>query len=267
MGNFNLKLSFGVQSVAAGQKSSSLNALPQLTANSTLGKFSITAVVSKAMGVAVGENIMFLNNISNIEAAIQAKDPAIVEYAKENNIDLDSAEGVQEVVSALTQWFIAKGVAQFDSKGQAVMTTVRMTVDEKKAIFEKEKMNIVASNRDALVAKFGDLTDEELADKLSYEIIEAPEVQACFGSKTATTGSAQGVGLPLGFTDTAIWGALKSDIKEEERTKVNRVFDVKLDDATTIEFNNGYENVSLMIYPIEFAEDKDPIRRDVKTAE
>ena len=43
------KLNFGVQAVQAGQKSSTVNAEPQLIANSTPGKFVVTAPVSKAL--------------------------------------------------------------------------------------------------------------------------------------------------------------------------------------------------------------------------
>ena len=57
------KMNFGFTAVQAGQKSSTVNAEPRLIANSTPGKFMITSPVSKALGVAVGENIQFLNNI------------------------------------------------------------------------------------------------------------------------------------------------------------------------------------------------------------
>ena len=75
------KLSFGVTAVQAGQKSSTVNATPQLIANSTAGKFVITSAVSKALNIAVGENVMFLNNIAGVEMAIQNRVDAVVEYA------------------------------------------------------------------------------------------------------------------------------------------------------------------------------------------
>ena len=110
------------------------------------------------------------------------------------------------------------------------------------------------------------MSDEELAEKLTVDMVEAPKFHACSGSKTATTASATGVGCQLNFTDTAIWGALKADLGDAA-TKKNRVYSVKLDEAEEVEFNNGKENVKVTIFPIEFVEDNDPIVREKKSAE
>ena len=67
--NLGNKVSFGFSAVVAGQKTSGNNE-PQLIVNSTKGKFTVTSPVTRAMGVAVGEYIQFVNNISQIEAAI-----------------------------------------------------------------------------------------------------------------------------------------------------------------------------------------------------
>ena len=83
------------------------------------------------------------------------------------------------------------------------------------------------------------------------------------GSKTATTGSATGVGCQLNFTDTAIWNALKNDLKDD-MDKKNRNFNVVLDDAFEAEINNGQKVVKITAYPIEFVDDTEPIRRGEK---
>ena len=114
------KISFGVQAVQAGQKSSTVNAAPQLIANSTSGKFVITSPVSKALNVAVGENVMFLNNIQGVEAAIQARVEDVVNYAAEKGIDINTREGEEQLLAVFTQWYIAKGVKQYDSKGNPI---------------------------------------------------------------------------------------------------------------------------------------------------
>lgn len=256
------KIQFGVQAIVAGQKSNTVNADPQLIANSTSGKFVITAPVSKALNIAVGENVMFLNNIQGVEAAVQARTEDILAYAAENDFDLDTREGADACVKSLTQWFIAKGVKMYDSKGNPVMASERFTADDKAKYLEANKMDIVAANRDALVEQFGEMTDEELAEKLTVEMVESPKYHAASGSKTATTSNVTGVGCQLSFTDTAIWGALKADI--EEPTKKNRIFDVVLEDVQKIEYNNGKEVVMIDIYPIEFVEDTDPIVREKK---
>lgn len=257
------KISFGVQAVQAGQKSSTVNAAPQLIANSTSGKFVITSPVSKALNVAVGENVMFLNNIQGVEAAIQARVEDIVNYAAENGIDINTREGEEQLLAAFTQWFIAKGVKQYDSKGNPIMASERYTKYEKAQYLDENRMNIVADKRDALVAQFGEMSDEELAEKLTIDMVEAPKFHACSGSKTATTASATGVGCQLNFTDTAIWGALKADLGDLA-TKKNRIYNVLLDEVQKVAFNNGKENVTIDIYPIEFVEDTDPIVRATK---
>jgi hypothetical protein len=260
------KLSFGVTAVQAGQKSSTVNAAPQLIANSTQGKFVVTSPVSKALNIAVGENIMFLNNIAGVEMAIQNRVADVVTYAEENGIDLTTREGEDAVLAALTQWFIAKGVPQYTSKGTPVYATERFTKEDKAKYLAEHAAEIVAANRDALVERFGSLSDEELAAQLTIDMVESPKYHACSGSKTATTASATGVGCQLNFTDSAIWGALKADLGEEA-TKKNRIFDVLLADAQEVEYNNGKENVTITILPIEFVKDEDPIIRGKKDAE
>ena len=257
------KISFGVQAVQAGQKSSTVNAAPQLIANSTSGKFVITSPVSKALNIAVGENVMFLNNIAGVEAAIQQRVDDVVNYATENGIDINTREGEEQLLAAFTQWYIAKGVKQYDSKGNPVMASERYTKEDKAKYLAEHAMEIVDANRDALVAEFGEMSDEELAEKLTVDMVEAPKFHACSGSKTATTASATGVGCQLNFTDTAIWGALKADLGDLA-TKKNRVYNVLLDEVQKVDFNNGKENVTIDIYPIEFVEDTDPIVRATK---
>ena len=198
------KISFGVQAVQAGQKSSTVNAAPQLIANSTSGKFVITSPVSKALNIAVGENVMFLNNIAGVEAAIQQRVDDVVNYATENGIDINTREGEEQLLAVFTQWYIAKGVKQYDSKGNPVMASERYTQADKAKYLAEHAMEIVDANRDALVAEFGEMSDEELAEKLTVDMVEAPKFHACSGSKTATTASATGVGCQLNFTDTAI---------------------------------------------------------------
>ena len=260
------KISFGVQAVQAGQKSSTVNAAPQLIANSTIGKFVITSPVSKALNIAVGENVMFLNNIAGVEAAIQQRVDDVVNYATENGIDINTREGEEQLLATFTQWYIAKGVKQYDSKGNPVMASERYTKEDKAKYLAEHAMEIVDANRDALIAEFGEMSDEALADRLTVDMVEAPKFHACSGSKTATTASATGVGCQLNFTDTAIWGALKADLGDAA-TKKNRVYSVKLDESEEVEFNNGKENVKVTIFPIEFLEDNDPIVREKKSAE
>ena len=90
--DFGKKVSFGFNAVVAGQKTSGNNE-PQLIANSTKGKFTVTSPVTRAMGVAVGEYIQFVNNIDQIERAIQDGNDDIKAIAEELGVDLTTREG------------------------------------------------------------------------------------------------------------------------------------------------------------------------------
>lgn len=260
------KLQFGINAVAAGQKTTTLNALPQLIVNSTLGKFQITSPVSKAMGIAVGDNVMFLNNIAGVEQAIQARTPEVVAYAEENGIDLSTREGEDAVLAACTQWFIAKGVKKYTKVGEPVMASERLTKEDKEKYLDSHRAEIVEANHDALVEQFGEMSDEELGAQLTIDMIEYPKYHAAEGSKTSTTGNATGIGCQLNFTDSAIWNALKADLGDAKEKK-NRIFNVLLDDVAETTFNDGCKDVKVLIYPIEFEEDKDPIVRAKKVEE
>ena len=262
MMNFGKKVSFGFSAVVAGQKTSGNNE-PQLIANSTKGKFTITAPVSRAMGIAVGEYIQFVNNIAELEAAIVAGNDDIKAVAAELGVDLSTREGQIAVVEACTQWGIVKGSALVDKLGKPIMVSARLTEDEKKAYIKEHAADFLADEetRNTLIERVGnpEASDEELIAAIALDEVEYPKVPGFNGSKTASTSNATGVGLQLGFTDSNVWGELKKDLGDDA-IKKNRIYKVLLDEAvkTTVD---GKETV---IYPIEFQEDADPIVREKK---
>lgn len=256
-------IKFGGFSVMnAGQKSSTINALPQLIANSTQGKFMITSVVSKALNIAVGENVMFINNAQTIEQLIQNKADDVVAYANENGIDINTVEGQRQLLEDLTVYAIAKGLKKYDDKGNPIMASVRYTKEDKEKFIAEHGKEILDANRDALIERNGgvDADDDTLISLITADDVESPKYHDAEGSKTATTGTATGVGCPLNFTDTAIWNKLKADLGEN-KTKKNRVFNVLLDTPIQCE----YRGESYVAYPIEFVEDNDPIVRGEKS--
>ena len=254
--NLGNKVSFGFSAVVAGQKTSGNNE-PQLIVNSTKGKFTVTSPVTRAMGIAVGEYIQFVNNISQIEAAINEGGDDIKAIAEQLGVDYTTREGALAIIDACTQWAIVKGQAMLDKVGNPIMVSARLTEEEKRAFINKNAAAILAENRDALIERNGgqDADDETLLGLIELDEVEYPKVPGFTGSKTASTSNATGVGLQLGFTDSNVWSALKKDLGEDA-TKKNRIYKVLLDDAvkTTVD---GKETV---IYPIEFQEDTDPIR-------
>lgn len=250
--------------VVAGQKSATVNAEPQLIANSTTGKFSITSAVSKALGIAVGENVMFMNNLSEVENAIQARHEAVVTFAEDNGLDLATPEGVKAIIAEFGVWFVAKGYAKVDDKGNPIMASLRYTKEDKEKFIKENMAELVENNREALIERNGgqDADVETLGALITVDDIESPKIQDCEGSRTATTGNATGVGCPLNFTDTATWNILKKDLAE--KNKVNRTFNVLLDQGMPVNVKNGNKVESFVAYPIEFAKDEAPIVRGEK---
>lgn len=263
-----LGIKFNVNAVMAGQKSSLVNATPQLIAKSTPGQFTITSPVSKALGIAVGENVMFLNNIAGIEQAIQARPDELVNYANEHGWDIDTPEGADALVKDLTTWYIAKGVLMYKKNGEPILGTVRVTKEEKAAKIAQDGLKMIQEMSEEDKAAFAaakgleGADDETLAGAITPDDVPSPTYHAASGSKTAATAQATGIGLQLNFTDTAIWDTLKADV--EDKKSINRVFDVKLDEAEEAKYNNGMEEVTITIYPLAFVEDKTPMTRGSK---
>lgn len=254
--NLGNKVSFGFSAVVAGQKTSGNNE-PQLIVNSTKGKFTVTSPVTRAMGIAVGEYIQFVNNIAQIEAAINEGGDDIKAIAEQLDVDYTTREGALAIIDACTQWAIVKGQAMLDKVGNPIMVSARLTEEEKRAFITKNAQAILAENREALIERNGgqDADDETLLGLIELDEVEYPKVPGFTGSKTASTSNATGVGLQLGFTDSNVWGALKKDLGDDA-TKKNRIYKVLLDDAV----KTVVDGKELMIYPIEYQEDTDPIR-------
>lgn len=259
-----IKFNVSINAVQAGQKSSTVNAEPRLIANSTPGKFQVTTAVSRALGISVGETIEFFNNIAGLENLANTPTQDVITFCEENGIDINSAEGKRQFVALCAQWYIAKGHQEFNANGTPIMTTIRCTKEDK---LEAIKMNGAEMIQDEdframLIERVGDenASDEDLIAAITVDDIESPKTESFTGSKTATTGTATGVGCPLNFTDTSIWNAMKSDLGEN-KDKKNRVFNVMLDKPEIVIVDNGYEKVEVTTYPLEFVEDTDPIVR------
>lgn len=261
------KCAFGFSAVATGQKSATVNATPQLVVTSSLGKFTLTAPASKALGIAVGENVMFVNNIANVKNAIQLQTADVVEIAEKLGVDLNTIEGQNAVLKECTMWGIAKGIAEYNSKGEPAKIAIRLTEADKQRIIDEKGAEIVANHRAELDEKYGfaDLSDEEVVARLTPDMITSPKVQSYTGSKTGTVGNGTGVGLTLNFACAAIWDHLKADLGEDATKKV-RIFDVLTEEATVTKMSNGYEMVDVMFMPLAFNEDRDPIVRTSKEA-
>ena len=262
MKTINGKLSFGVKAVVSGQKTSVVNADPILIANSTAGKFTITPPVSKILGVASGDYVQFFNNISSIEAAIADRNEDLVTWCADNGLDIESYEGQKAIVKEFGAWYVAKGVELFDAKGAPKMVSERVSKESKLEYLKENAAAIVEANRDALLERLGveDATDEELIASLTIEDVASPLVPEFSGSKASNVSGMVGVGVQVTFTDSSIWNTLKEDLGDD-KTNINRVFDVLLEEPEMLEFHNGKETIEVRALPFAFKEDAEPAKK------
>lgn len=263
-----LGIKFGISAVQSGQKGNA-NIAPRLYANSSNGQFKVTGLVTKALGVKVGDNIMFLNNIDAVERAISDRNPEIVKYANENNIDLDDRSQVVELVNSLTQWYIAAGVVLRKPSGEPMQAAIRVTKEDKQKWIDEHGSEYFAEMSDEdkfafVQAKGVDVNIDDidaLVGLLTPDDIESPKTDAMSGSKTASTSTATGVGVQVNFTDSNIWNQLKADLGDS-KDKLVRIFDVDVENPEDAVFNDGSKDLTIKAYPITYVEDKEPLRRN-----
>lgn len=249
-------LSFGFSAIAAGQKSSVINADPQLVAASTSGKFSITPAVSAKMGLQPGDYIQFADNLTEIDAAIRNRQPELVAIAEENGIDLNTPEGVDAMIKEFRVFGIFKGVALLNADGTPKMCNARTSKEAKLAFIEE--------NREAMLQACAENGVENPTEEQLLSMVESDKEPAYSGSKLATTSNMTGIGLGLNFTDSNVWNVLKADLDPETRTSTKRVYDVDVKNTQKIPYFNGKENVEVELFLLTKKGDEAVIERQKK---
>ena len=262
-------LDFGFSVVNAGQRQSG-NLEPQLIAVSTTGGFRITGPATRLLGVAAGENIMFVNNVDVVEQAINdtthPMHSTIVAFCEQNGLELGTPAANKAIHAEFDTWVIAKAIQEFDTKGNPKVAKERLT--------KRDKITYVTNNFEESLAKVMNSEDEgadEVKERLEgatreeqieilAELIQGREVDSYKGSKTANAAGQTGTGLTLNFTDNNVWNQLKADIDVADRQKVNRVFDLLVDNIINITISNGYEDVTIPAIPLGEYSDVAPSR-------
>lgn len=255
-------MSFGFSAVNAGQRVVTVE--PQVLAVSTEGNFRITPPVSKALGVGHGDYVMFLNNVDAIDAAIAAKTPEVVAFCEEQGLELGSPEAAIALHKEFDMWAVAKGIVEYDTKGNAKTTTERLT--------KNDKLKFVSQNFNDMLAAAMEQANDEVKDALSRDGVSKEEqidILSAFvtprelpkfkGARTANPAGLTGSGVSLNFTDTNVWKQLKADMGDDA-TKFNRVFDVDLEELQDIEISNGYTTVTVKALVLGDYTDKEPAR-------
>lgn len=241
----NAKLSFGLGAVNVAKRNAVSE--PELVVNPTLGGFRITPAVSRALGLTNGGYIMFVSNIDAIEQAIANKDENLVAFCAEENIDMNTPEGVKAIHEAFDEWGIAKGIQMFDKNGNAVKTKERMS--------KTDKVEYVTNNFDDVLKAAVENGEPEFAASLQVEGITKEEqieilanavnpeqVNKYYGSKCSNSSNLSGTGVSLTFSDSAVWGALKEDLGEEAK-KMSRTFEVDIKELREVPYFNGHKEV------------------------
>ena len=255
-------MSFGFGVVNAGQRNVVVE--PQFIAVSTEGNFRITAPVSKALGAGHGDYIMFLNNIDQIDQAISNKDAALVEFCEANGLELGTPEAAIAIHKEFDMWAIAKGIMEYDLKGNVKTMTERLT--------KKDKTTFVNQNFDAMLENALQSADEETKDALTRDgvtkdeqvailtkYVVARELPKYRGSKAANPAGLTGAGTTLTFTDSNVWKQLKADMGEEAES-MNRIWDVDPESVQDVEVSDGYKNVTVKALVLGDYTDKEPAR-------
>lgn len=241
----NAKLSFGLGAVNVAKRNAVSE--PELVVNPTVGGFRITPAVSRALGLTNGGYIMFVSNIDAIEQAIANKDENLVAFCAEENIDMNTPEGVKAIHEAFDEWGIAKGIQIFDKNGNAVKTKERMS--------KTDKVEYVTNNFDDVLKAAIENGEPEFAASLQVEGITKEEqieilanavnpeqVNKYYGSKCSNSSNLSGTGVSLTFSDSAVWGALKEDLGEEAK-KMSRTFEVDIKELREVPYFNGHKEV------------------------
>ncbi len=245
----NGKMGFGFSAVVAGQRNSASE--PELTVTTTPGGFRLTPAVTRVLGIASGDNVMFINNIANIDAAIASKDDELMSFCEENGIDIETPEGVSAIHAEFDVWGVAKGIQEFDSKGLPKKTTERMSNKQKTAFIELnfEKLLEGARNSDdaelvAAVTREG-ITEEELKEIL-MSCVKGDEVDRYMGSKATNLSGITGVGVQVNFTDSNVWNALKSDLGSDAN-KMNKTYSVDIENLMDVVVFDGHKEVNVKV--------------------
>lgn len=241
----NAKLSFGLGAVNVAKRNAVSE--PELVVNPTVGGFRITPAVSRALGLTNSGYIMFVSNIDAIEQAIANKDENLVAFCAEENIDMNTPEGVKAIHEAFDEWGIAKGIQMFDKNGNAVKTKERMS--------KTDKVEYVTNNFDDVLKAAIENGEPEFAASLQVEGITKEEqieilanavnpeqVNKYYGSKCSNSSNLSGTGVSLTFSDSAVWGALKEDLGEEAK-KMSRIFEVDIKELREVPYFNGHKEV------------------------
>lgn len=245
-------LQFGMSAVQSGKRVMQASNEPTLTANSTKAKFSLTGAVTRIMGLVPGDNVQFVSNIADIDAAIAERDAEVMAWCEEINVEFGTEAARAALIQNFGEYGICKGVPLFEKNGEIKLAGVRMTAEQKAAAFEL--------NKERIAEEVGKSVEEVTIDDYN------PTTRAYSGARTSTSSNLTGLGLPLTFSDSSMWSELKENLGDEAE-KFNRIFEVNLNEPFVVAVETGKvigdekETVEVNAYKISFKADEEPTAR------
>lgn len=245
-------LQFGMSAVQSGKRVMQTSNEPTLTANSTKAKFTLTAAVTRVMGLIPGDNVQFVSNIADIDAAIAERDAEVMAWCEESNVEFGTEAARSVLIQNFGEYGICKGVPLFEKNGEIKLAGIRMTAEQKAAAFEL--------NKERIAAELGKSVEEITIDDYN------PTTRAYSGARVSTSSNLTGLGLPLTFSDSAMWTELKENLGDEA-DKFNRIFEVDLNEPFVVAVETGKligdekETVEVNAYKISFKADEEPAVR------
>lgn len=241
-------LSFGLSTVRQTRTNVSV---PQVVATTTRGGFRLTPMVSNLLDLKSGDNVMFINNVNEINAAITNKQDVVVDFCKSAGLDIDSPEAKVAIHNEFDLWGIAKGVAEYTSNGEPKTALLRLSKKEKlrkvASDFDNLLEQALASGNEALVEALtkADITKEEQMEIISG-FMEGDEVQKFTGSRVANPSGMNGTGVTLTFSDSNVWQQLKADLGFD-MDKTVRTFEIDTENIQTVAVHDGHKEVDVKV--------------------
>jgi hypothetical protein len=252
--------------LAAGVKTGAGISGVAIVFNSSVGKFTVSADLTKKLSVQNGDYLMFTTNEGPLNSLIQAKDEDYLAFAEEIGGDPDAAATRSAFVKANRIYFVAKGFAKYKDNGDPHMVNAAVTPADKKAYLEAHRDELFTKNEEAILTEYraqADAAGEELptlADGsedlvkikalakaalnescVDVSEVETAKIQAYAGSKLATVGGSGGVGYQLNGSDKAIWTDIKSDVEPDANGVYDPMYLDELGKVNPAKFNRRFK--------------------------
>lgn len=257
------KLMFGFSAIQSGAKTKAYD--PELLALTSTGSFKLTPPVTRYLGLAAGDYLMFVSTVDDVQDAIMNKTEVYVDFCNSLGFDVESPEATHAFHKEYDVYAIAKGIPLYDSKGIALTTTEKLTRNDRMTLVRQNFADVYQQAMESGVEAIVDallregITEDEQVEILA-NTIEGQTLPKFKGAKLANSSKMTGIGQILTCSDGSTWKALKAGMGETETTHIRR-FAIDFDNAFKVTVSNGYENVEVTALMLGEATDTKAVER------